>query len=222
LAPSRITITEHVLDACAKYDRPLLLASTAEVYGRTICGVAKETDPLVLSPDTSPSVVATLFAERAAVERGLRVVIARVFDLASEGILGRLLQAARSGRPLSIFGTGEQQRTFLHPEDAAAILVRLMETPAALGRPVNVGGTCAISLHDLARRLQQLTRPRPPIVRTPEAAYEEERIPCRLPSLTRLRSLIGPLPERTIDRLLLSSLTPSARSSRLDAACPSP
>jgi UDP-glucose 4-epimerase len=175
LVPFQLDLTQHTLDACEAYDRPLLIASSSEVYGRTVCGVARESDPLVLSPSTAPSTLAMLFAERAAIERGLRVVIARLFDLAVPGtMLGRLLEAARSNRPLRVFGTGLQERTYLHAEDAASILVRLMETPAAFGGPVNVGGTCAISLHDLARRIQQLTRSRPPIVRTHEVGDGEE------------------------------------------------
>ena len=125
LAPSDVALTQNILDACEEYDRPLLLASSAEVYGRTICGVAKETDPLILSPNASPNVLATLLAERSAIERGLRVVIARLFDLAEDSMLGRLLHAARQNRPLRIFGTGLTERAYLHAEDAAAILVRL-------------------------------------------------------------------------------------------------
>ncbi len=222
-----LAFTEPLLDACAALDRPLLIASAAEVYGRTVCGVARETDPLVLPPTASPFVLTKLFVERAALDRGIRVVIARLFDLAGPCAprhrpFGRLLAAAQKNRPLRVFGTGGQERAFLFVEDAARILVRLMGTTAAHGRAVNVGGTCPISLNDLARRLQQLTPRRPPIVRTHEPDDEEESIPCRLPCLARLRSLIGSIPDRGLDRMLVSSFTPSTRCSRPAVSSPSP
>src|SRR5947207_2333932 len=71
---------------------------------------------------------------------GLPVVIVRLFNTVGPRqvgqygmVLPRFVEAALAGKPLQVYGDGEQTRCFCHVADVVEALVKLMATPAALG-----------------------------------------------------------------------------------------
>src|SRR5207244_11819959 len=92
-----------------------------------------------------------------AAERGLPVVIVRVFSTVGPRqtgrygmVLPRFIAAAKAGRPLRVFGDGCQTRCFCYVLDTVEALVRLQNCPADRGEVFNVGSTEEVSIRQLA------------------------------------------------------------------------
>ena len=115
-------------------------------------------------------------------------------------------QAVR-GEPITVYGDGEQSRTFCHVQDVVPALVALAECSKAFGRVVNVGSPEEISIGDLARRVKELAGSDSPIVRVPyEEAYVEgfEDMRRRAPDISLAGELIGFEPTHSLDDILKS------------------
>lgn len=159
--------TEVLLQAAATRRVPVLLASTSEVYGKSQKDAFSEADDLLIGPPTQSrwsyacsKLMDEFLALAYAQERGLPVVIARLFNTVGPRqtgrygmVLPRFIAAARRGIPLQVFGDGEQTRCFCFVRDTVESLVRLQNCPAARGQVFNVGGTEEISIRALAEQV---------------------------------------------------------------------
>lgn len=70
-------------------------------------------------------------------------------------VIGIFMNQIMSGRPLTIFGDGEQQRAFTYISDVAAAIARSIEVPGAYNQVFNVGGDEVITVNKLAGLVQQ-------------------------------------------------------------------
>lgn len=212
--------TEVVLDAALRHGRRVFIASTSEVYGKDVTGPGgkfRETDDITVGPSirwcyASSKALDEYLARAYFREKGLQIVIGRLFNTVGPRQTGaygmvvpRFVEQARAGRPLTVYGDGEQVRTFTWVGDAVDAAVRLMETPAAVGRIFNIGSDEAITINELARRVLTLMGSASSIVRVPyEEAYgpDFEDIRYRVPDITRLRETIGYQPSLNLDAIL--------------------
>jgi UDP-glucose 4-epimerase len=212
--------TELVLTCAATAGKcKVLIASSAEVYGKSAKTPLGEEDELVLgAPGRSrwsygcAKAVGEFLALAYHAERKLPVVIARLFNtagprqLADHGmVLARFVMQAVKGGPITVYGDGVQSRCFLHVSDAVDALSGLLGCAAAEGQVVNVGSDEETSINELAERVRQRVNPRAEIVHVPyDEAYgkgfEDPR--RRVPDLTRLRGLIGFRPAKTLDDII--------------------
>src|SRR5690606_7638777 len=129
-------------------------------------------------------------------ERGLPVVIGRFFNTVGPRQTGRygmvlptFVRQALSGRPITVYGDGEQSRCFGYVEDVVGAVIALMETPAAIGDVFNIGNDQEITMNDLAQRVKEATGSPSPIIHIPyEQAYSEgfEDMRRRVPDLTKI------------------------------------
>src|SRR5262249_15856418 len=90
-------------------------------------------------------------------ERGLPVVIARLFNTVGPRqtgrygmVLPRFIAAARQSRPLQVYGDGKQTRCFCYVHDTVEALVRLQNSATARGQVFNIGSTEEVSIRELA------------------------------------------------------------------------
>jgi UDP-glucose 4-epimerase len=157
--------TQVLLRAAAKHSTPLLLASTSEVYGKSARHEFSEEDDLLIGPPgqsrwsyACSKLTDEFLALAYAREKNLPVTIARLFNTVGPRqtgrygmVLPRFIAAARSGRPLRVFGDGAQTRCFCLVKDVVEALVRLQHCPAARGGIFNIGGTEEVSMLELAR-----------------------------------------------------------------------
>jgi UDP-glucose 4-epimerase len=139
--------TEVLLAAAAPVRTPILLASTSEVYGKSLKPAFSEEDDLLIGPPhqsrwsyACSKLMDEFIALAFAKERGLPVVIARLFNTVGPRqtgqygmVLPRFITAAKSGQPLKVFGDGRQSRCFCYVLDTVEALVRLQSSPAARG-----------------------------------------------------------------------------------------
>lgn len=197
----------------------LFLASTSEVYGKNPKARWTEEDDLVFGPTTRARWsygVSKAIDEFLALaywrEYQLPVVIARFFNVVgprqtgSYGmVLPRFVDAALAGRPLLVHDDGQQTRCFGHVADVVGAVLKLMATPAALGRVFNIGSDQPISILELARRVLAVVNPSLAIeFQSYAEAYSPdfEDIRSRVPDLTRLRETIGYEPRYSLDEVI--------------------
>ena len=120
-------------------------------------------------------------------------------------VIPNFVKQALAGRPLTVFGDGSQTRCFGFVGDVVQALVKLMDSPDAVGQVYNIGSTEELSILQLAERIKSLTASTSEIVFIPYTeAYEEgfEDMPRRVPSVEKLDALIGYKPDTTLDAIL--------------------
>ncbi len=214
---------QNVLQACARHQKKILLASTSEVYGRNPKSTFAEEDDLVLGPTSTgrwayaaTKALDEFLAFAFAKEQGLRFVVARYFNtigprqLPDHGmVVPRLLRQALEGQPLSVYGDGSQSRCFLHVADAVEATLLLAQCPDAEGQVVNVGNPRATTILELAQLILRMTGSASPIHHVdPHSIYDRDfdDMTARVPDISRLRALTGFLPPRTIGDALRDML----------------
>lgn len=219
-----------VLDAAAEVGRPVLLASSSEVYGDSAPIPSREDGPVGFGPPEHPrwSYAASKLAVESlglALHReiGLDVRVVRFFNTSgprqssrSGMVLPRWVEAAVDGRPLEVHGDGRQTRCFCHVADAVEVLVRLMREERAVGRVFNVGSDREHRLGDLARLvIERAGSSSEWIARAPTVERDDPR--RRVPDLERLERTVGFRPRRAvetvIDDLLAHSLAGRGQAS---------
>jgi UDP-glucose 4-epimerase len=183
-----------------KNDRSSLSEDDDAIYGSTgisrwLYAVSKATDEFI----------ALAYAR----EHGFPVTIARLFNTTGPRqshaygmVVPRFVRQALAGEPITVFGDGTQTRCFTNVFDVVESLVRLSETPAAIGQVVNVGRPDEISMLDLASRVRLLCGSRSPVELVDyDQAYGPsfEDMRRRIPDVTRLRQLTGYAPETDLD-----------------------
>jgi UDP-glucose 4-epimerase len=222
--PGRTLLTnvqgaENVLEYCARFEKPVLVASSSEVYGNHPQDVLlEENAQRIYGPTTAKR---WAYADTKALdeflalalkhERGLRCVIARLFNTVGPrqnsrygNVLPRFVQRALAGEPLEIHGDGTQTRCFCHVSDVVRALKALLE--AADGEIYNVGSTDRITIGDLAKKVLAATGSSSELVYVPyEEVYEggiSEEMFHRAPSIEKIRRAIGWEPTLGLDRIL--------------------
>lgn len=216
---TNVHTTEVVLSHAAKKRKPVFIASTSEVYGKSAVLPFREDGDLVLGPTASgrwsyacSKAIDEFLAIAYWRERKLPTVIGRLFNTVGPRQTGRygmvvprLVRQALACEPLTVYGDGTQQRCFCHVADAVRALVELMGREGAYGGVFNVGSTEEVSIQGLAERVIALTGSDSEIELVPyEEAYAPgfEDMPRRVPDTTRIRGLCGWAPERGLDAIL--------------------
>jgi len=211
--------TEVVLEAAARKQKLVILASTSEVYGKSPRTPFREDDDLVLGATTHSR---WAYACSKALdewlglaymrERNVPVIIVRFFNTVGPRQTGRYgmvvpnfaSQAIRR-EPITVYGPGTQSRCFGHVSDAVESVVRLMRTPSAPGRAYNVGNDEEVTIMRLAELVREAADSSSPIVRVPyDEAYAVgfEDMPRRVPDLSRLEQTIGFRPRTPLAQII--------------------
>lgn len=147
IASEILRTTQAVVTFCADRGVPLVNISTSEVYG--FSGTYAETDACIVPAKRNARLeygVGKLAAEFTVQNtRGLRSVTVRPFNVAGPRqtsdkgfVLPTFCEQALTGRPLTVFGDGSQQRCFTAVHDLARFIVNLRPEHFD-GRVVNVG-----------------------------------------------------------------------------------
>jgi UDP-glucose 4-epimerase len=211
--------TEVVLDAAARHQKPVLIASSSEVYGKSAKVPFGEEDDLVLGPTLHSR---WAYACSKALdewlglayfrEKRVPVVIARFFNTVGPrqtGRYGMVLpnfagQAVR-GEPITVFGSGEQSRCFAHVLDVVESVKRLIFNPKSYGQVFNIGSSREVTINQLAELVRRVAHSTSPIARLPyEEAYADgfEDMMRRVPAVEKLESCIGFKPALSLERIV--------------------
>jgi UDP-glucose 4-epimerase len=213
--------TEVVLESAQRFGRPVLIASSSEVYGKGTRLPFGEDDDVVVGPTRSSR---WCYAYSKGIDEflglayhkqdGLPVVIVRLFNTVGPRqvgmygmVLPRFVAAALKNEPLKVYGDGKQTRCFCHVSDVIDALAKLMDKPDAVGQVFNVGSDDEITIADLARRVIAVCKSSSPIEYVSyERAYGQvfDDMQRRVPKLDRIRSMIDFRPRYDLDQMIQS------------------
>ncbi|MDQ3745667.1 MAG: GDP-mannose 4,6-dehydratase [Acidobacteriota bacterium] len=213
--------TEVVLAQANKKKKRVLVASTSEVYGLSNDVPFQEDGNLVMGATTKgrwsyacSKAIDEFLALAYWREKKLPTVIVRLFNTVGPRQTGQygmviptFVRQALAGRPITVYGTGEQTRCFGYVGDVVGALVSLMEKEEATGQVFNVGSNEEVSIMELAERVKELTASDSEIVTVPyDEAYEEgfEDMPRRVPDISKVSALTGFRPTMPLDGILQS------------------
>jgi UDP-glucose 4-epimerase len=208
--------TEVVLAHASKKKRPVLIASTSEVYGKSQALPFREDGDMQMgAPDKGrwayacSKAIDEFLAMAYWRERALPTTVVRLFNTVGPRQTGRygmvvprLVSQALADEPLTVFGDGQQKRCFCHVLDVVAALLGLMKEENAYGKVFNVGATDEISIIDLARRIVEIVGSQSGISLIPyDEAYGEgfEDMYRRIPDITKVQELIDWHPTRALE-----------------------
>jgi dTDP-glucose 4,6-dehydratase len=218
--------THHML-ALAKFKRArFLLASTSEVYGdpqqhpqtEDYWGHVNPIGPRGVYDEAKRYAEALTMAYHR--QQGVDTSIVRIFNTygsrmrAHDGrAIPTFLRQALQDRPLTVFGDGEQTRSFCYVDDQIRGIVALAESD--VHSPVNIGNPTEFTLLELAQTVIEVTESRSEIVFEALPVDDPQQ---RRPDITRARDLLGWEPEvelaeglrRTIDEAGVERLVGSA------------
>jgi UDP-glucuronate decarboxylase len=72
-------------------------------------------------------------------------------------VVSNFIVQALCGEPLTIYGNGEQTRSFCYVDDLIDGFMRLMESPDSVTGPINLGNPAEFTVGELARLVLELT-----------------------------------------------------------------
>ena len=217
---TNVHCTEVVLAQASKKRKPVFVASTSEVYGKSASFPFREDGDIVLGATSTgrwsyacSKAIDEFLALAYWKERKLPTVVARLFNTVGPRQTGRygmvvptFVQQALSGRPITVYGDGTQTRCFCHVGDVVKALVDLMALGEdAHGEVFNVGAQEEISMLALADRVREMTGSESEIHVIPyDEAYEAgfEDMPRRYPDITKIGAAIDWKPTHTLDEIL--------------------
>ena len=218
---TNVGCTERVLAAAAKKRKKVLVASTSEVYGKSVAIPFQEDGDLVMGPTTRgrwsyacSKAIDEFLAVAYWRERRCPTVIARFFNTVGPRQTGRygmvvprfVTQALRND-PITVYGDGRQSRCFAHVTDAVRGAIALMDSDVTVGEVFNIGSSEEIEIGRLAERVRALAGSESPIQFIP---YDDvfgdnfEDMRRRVPSLEKIRNTVGYEPQEQLDDILSS------------------
>jgi len=216
---SNLQGTEIVLEAANKYKKPILIASTSEVYGKNDKVPLNEEDDRIIG---HPLISRWSYSEAKAIdeslayfyflEEGLQSRIVRFFNTVGPRQLGnygmvvpRFVNSALKGETLSVYGSGEQIRCFCHVNDAVKGLLLVMDSDKAVGEVFNIGNNQQISIMELARKVIEITSSKSTIEKIAyERAYPKgfEDMQRRVPDISKMKQVLGWSPKLNLDQII--------------------
>ena len=216
---TNITGSEVVLDAAAKFNKRIIIASTSEIYGKNPKQPLNETDDRVVG---APQKIRWTYSDAKAIEEAmafalhqekkLPVTTVRLFNTVGPRQTGRygmvvprFVQAALKNEPITIYGDGTQSRVFCHVADAVQAITTIATTDSTIGDVYNVGGTGEVTIKQLAEQVIAATGSTSAITYTPYSdAYPAgfEDIQRRVPDISKIKSSIGWAPTRDLTQII--------------------
>ena len=228
--------TRNLLRLAEKTGARFFLASTSEVYGdpemhpqpESYWGHVNPTGPRACYDEGKRAAETLTFDFLRARRVDARVV--RIFNTygprmrADDGrVISNVITQALEGRDVTIYGSGEQTRSFCYVDDLIEGIRRLMDYEGEHRGPVNIGNPDELTVSDLVERVIRMTRSRSTVVFRALPTDDPRR---RKPDITLARTLLGwsarvDLEEglrRTIEHFAALQAAPAPRRERKGGA----
>ena len=211
--------TENLLESANKNSKPILIASTSEIYGKNDKVPLNEEDDRIIG---HPLKSRWSYSEAKAVDESLAyfyylenklpIRILRFFNTVGPRQVGqygmvvpRFVTAALRNEPIQVYGSGDQIRCFCHVDDAVRALLLVMDSDKAIGQVFNVGNNQQISIMDLAKKVIDITGSSSKVEKIAyEDAYPDgfEDMQRRVPDISKIKQALGWTPEINLDQII--------------------
>lgn len=208
------TGTENMLEIAHRYGAAFLHASTSECYGdpaqhpqsEDYWGNVNPVGPRSVYDEAKRYSEALVMAYHRS--RGLNTHLARIFNTygprlhPSDGrVISNFMMQALRNLPLTIYGNGEQTRSFCYVDDLVDGIVRLAGSSEHL--PVNIGNPDEFTILECAREVLEVTGSKSVLV---HQALPQDDPTRRRPDISKARALLGWTPQITLRQGLVKSL----------------
>ena len=190
---------EHTLEIAARYNAAYLHASTSECYGDPLEHPQSESYWGNVNPIGPRSVYdeAKRFAEAMVMayhrSRGVSTHLARIFNTygprlhpADGRVISNFMMQALRGEPLTIYGDGQQTRSFCYVDDLIDGIMRLAHSDEHL--PVNIGNPGEFTILECAQTVLEVTVSKSKLCFVDLPVDDPTR---RCPDITKARTLLG-------------------------------
>jgi UDP-glucose 4-epimerase len=216
---NNIDTTADVLRAATINKTKVIVASTSEVYGKTLATPFREDGDVVLGATSksrwsyaASKMVDEFLALAYWQEYGVPTVVVRLFNTIGPRQIGRygmvvprFISQALADKTLSVFGDGSQSRCFTYVGDVVEWLSRLATIDTAIGQVFNLGNSEEVTILELAERVIKLCDSSSNIEFVPYSeAYGAgfEEMQRRVPDASKVIQLTGHRPEVSFDDAL--------------------
>ncbi|MBM4262341.1 MAG: SDR family oxidoreductase [Deltaproteobacteria bacterium] len=206
--------THNTLGLAKAKGATYLLASTSEVYGDPLVRPQNEEYWGNVNPVGPRGVYdeAKRFAEAMTMAyhryHGLNTRIVRIFNtygprmrLRDGRVVPNFISQALTGQPLTVYGQGQQTRSFQYVDDLVAGIQKLLESSYHL--PVNIGNPYEMTVLQFAEKIIELTRSKSQIVYKP---LPEDDPQVRQPDITKATTILGWAPKVQLEEGLTKTI----------------
>lgn len=211
--------TENVFEVASKYNIPVLLTSSSEIYGKNVSNSLTESSDRILG---SPTTLRWSYSEAKAIDESLAYAyfiekqlptrIVRFFNTVGPRQLGaygmvvpRFVEAALQDQDIIIYGDGNQTRCFAHVYDVIDAIMAVAFSDDTIGKVINIGNNEEISMNRLAEMVISTTCSMSKVV---YISYEEaygpgfEDMERRVPNIELIKELVGWSPKRDLGMMI--------------------
>jgi UDP-glucuronate decarboxylase len=191
----------NMLGLAKRLKAKIFQASTSEVYGDPQCHPQREdywghVNPIGLRScyDESKRCAETLFFDYRR-QHNLSIKVARIFNTygprmhPNDGrVVSTFIVQALKNQPITIFGEGQQTRSFCYVDDLIEAFIRLMDTSESFTGPVNLGNPDKFTIRQLAELVIELTNSSSKLVYKPLPPDDPQQ---RQPDISLARAQLG-------------------------------
>ncbi|UZF91306.1 UDP-glucuronic acid decarboxylase family protein [Bosea sp. NBC_00550] len=190
----------NMLGLARRVGAKILQASTSEVYGDPSVHPQPEeywgnvnTIGIRSCYDEGKRCAETLFFDYRR-QHDLAIKVVRIFNTygprmhPNDGrVVSNFVVQALKGEDITVFGDGEQTRSFCYVDDLVEAIMRMMETPADVTGPINIGNPGEFSILELAEKVIALTGSNSKIIRLPLPQDDPKQ---RRPDITKAKQIL--------------------------------
>ena len=191
----------NMLGLAKRLNIPILQASTSEVYGDPTISPQPESywgnvNPIGLRScyDEGKRAAESLFFDYHR-EHNVQIRVARIFNtygprmnLHDGRVISNFIRQAISGEAITLYGSGEQTRSFCYVDDLIDGLVKLMNTPGDVVGPINLGSPVEFTMKELAAKVIELTSSKSEMVYEALPSDDPQQ---RKPDTTKASEILG-------------------------------
>jgi UDP-glucuronate decarboxylase len=216
----------NVLELANRLEVPVFQASTSEVYGDPNISPQVESywgnvNPIGIRAcyDEGKRAAETLFFDFNR-QYNLPIKVARIFntygprmDLLDGRVVSNFIVQALNNEPITIYGDGEQTRSFCFVSDLIEAFVLLMESDSKVTGPINLGNPREFTMIELATKIIELTNSNSALEWLPLPADDPKQ---RKPDITLARNALGWEPKIDLEtglRLTIDDFKPRLANS---------
>lgn len=190
----------NMLELAKKNNAKIFQASTSEVYGDPEVHPQKEdywghVNPIGIRAcyDEGKRSAETLFFEYHRLE-GVEIKVVRIFNTygprmhpADGRVVSNFILQALKGEGLTLYGDGEQTRSFCYVDDLIEGFLRLMDSPSEVTGPINIGNPNEFTIKELAEHVVSLTGSSSTLTYLPLPSDDPKR---RKPDITKAKEVL--------------------------------
>src|SRR5499425_2836749 len=206
----------NMLGLAKRVKAKILQASTSEVYGDPTVHPQKEDYWGNVNPigprscyDEGKRCAETLFFDYRR-QHNLPIKVARIFNTYGPGmhpadgrVVSNFVMQALRNEDITVYGEGQQTRSFCYVDDLVDGLIRLMDTPDEVTGPINLGNPVEFTIRQLAELVIELTGSSSKIVARPLPQDDPKQ---RCPDISKARELLDWKPTVPLQEGLLATI----------------